>query len=260
MKCEHKVILITGASSGIGAATALQLAKSDNILIITARREEKLMALADQIRTLGSTCDYYVGDATNPEHGPKVVAEIVKKHGRIDLALLNVGIGPPSNCLTASSDTITYCMRANFDSFIHFYVPLMAQMKSQTTSCMIAHMNSQATWFGIPMQGDYTAAKAAVRIFMETARMELKHFGIRHIKLQTIHPGFVDTEAVRNDGIPAPNEISEEKAADYVLRGFEKEMKTNVFPPSTALLSRLGRIMPDWVRERVLLAETPKSY
>jgi len=94
-------------------------------------------------------------------------------------------------------------------------------------------MNSQATWFGIPMQGDYTAAKAAARIFMDTARMELKHFGIKHIALQTIHPGFVDTEAVRDDGIPAPNEISEEEAAQYVLAGLKKEMRENIFPPGT---------------------------
>ena len=48
---------------------------------------------------------------------------------------------------------------------------------------------------------------------IQTARMELKHFGFNHIRLQTIHPGFVDTEAVREDGISAPNEISETEAA-----------------------------------------------
>ena len=125
---------------------------------------------------------------------------------------------------------------------------------------MIAHTNSQATWFGIPMQGDYTASKAAVRIFIDTARMELKHFGIKHIRLQTIHPGFVDTEAVRNDGIPAPNEISEEETALYILKGLKKEMRENVFPFGTMIAARFGMILPHSLLTKILLTQTPAEY
>ena len=260
MDYKNKVILITGASSGIGATTALKLAPFNNRIIITARRKEKLKKVANKIEQAGSECICFVGDATDENHAEKVIVEIIKKYGKIDIALLNVGIGPPSNTLTASAQTIKFCLEANYYSFINFYVPLMHQMKQQKDKCLISHMNSQATWFGIPMQGDYTAAKAATRIFIETARMELKHFGIKHIKLQTIHPGFVDTEAVRNDGIPAPNEISEEKAADYVLKGFKKEMNENTFPPATKWAAKLGKIVPTWLLTKILLSETPKEY
>jgi len=122
-------------------------------------------------------------------------------------------------------------------------------------------MNSLASFFGIPMQGDYTAAKGAVRLFLQTARMELKHFGIKHIHLQTIHPGFVDTEAVRNDGIPAPNEITEEKAAEYVIKGIQKNKKENMFPFGTSIGVRLARrFLPEWLITKVVLSETPKEY
>ena len=177
-----------------------------------------------------------------------------------DIAILNVGIGPPSNCLTSSAEIIKKCMTVNYFSFINFFTNLITQMKTQNSNSMITHMNSQATWFGIPMQGDYTATKAAVRIFMDTARMELKHFGISHISLQTIHPGFVDTEAVRDDGIPAPNEISEDQAAQYVLKGLKKEMRENVFPPGTKWAAQLGRILPRKLLTKILLAQTPKEY
>ncbi len=260
MDYSNKVILITGASSGIGAATAIKLAPFNNKIIITARRECLLIEVADKIRNLGSDCLYFCGDATDEGHAKYVVKNIVEKFGKIDIALLNVGIGPPSNTLTASVSKIRYCMETNYNSFVNFYVPIINQMKHQNSRCLLAHMNSQATWFGIPMQGDYTAAKAAARIFIETARMELKHFEMNHIKLQTIHPGFVDTEAVRNDGIPAPNEISEEKAADYVLKGFKKEMNENIFPPATKWAVKLGKIVPDWLLTKILLSETPKQY
>jgi len=260
MEYSNKVILITGASSGIGSATALALAKHNNRIIITARRENLLKEVAEKVEAAGSECIYFSGDATDEKHGEEVVNEIVKRYGSIDIAILNVGIGPPSNTLTATAEKIKFCLETNYYSFINFYCPLMRQMKQQNTTSMIAHMNSQATWFGIPMQGDYTAAKAAARIFIDTARMELKHFGFKHIKLQTIHPGFVDTEAVRDDGIPAPNEISEDEAANYVLKGLKKEMRENVFPPATKWAAKLGKVVPHGLLTKILLSQSPAEY
>lgn len=260
MEYFNKVILITGASSGIGAATAIQLASNNNRIIITARRKELLNEVAEKVRSKGSECICFTGDATNEVHAESVVNEVIKKYGLLDIAILNVGIGPPSNTLNGKSKTFKYCMEANYYSFINFYVPVIRQMKKQTSPCLITHMNSQATWFGIPMQGDYTAAKAAVRIFIETARMELIHFGIKHIKLQTIHPGFVATEAVKDDGIPAPNEISEDAAANYVLRGIKKEMNENIFPPATKWAAKLGKILPTKLLTKVLLSQAPQKF
>lgn len=260
MNYKEKVILITGASSGIGKAVAIALSYYNNHIIITARRKALLEEVCDSIRANGSTADFFTGDATDETHAAEVVKGIVKKYGKVDIALLNVGIGPPSNAVSATADKIKFCMRTNFESMINFYTHLRDQMKTQSDRCLIAHMNSQATWFGIPMQGDYTASKGAVRLFIDTARMEYKHFGIKHIALQTIHPGFVDTDAVRGDGIPAPNEISEEKAAAYVLKGFEKEMRENIFPFGTKMATKLGKVIPHWILTRVLLAETPAEY
>ncbi len=260
MEYTNKVILITGASSGIGHATALALAKHNNRIIITARRENLLKEAAAEITAAGSECVYFTGDATDPEHAETVVSKSIDQYGKIDIAILNVGIGPPSNTLSTPLETIKFCLEANYYSMLNFYGPLIKQMMKQQTPCMIAHMNSQATWFGIPMQGDYTAAKAAARIFLDTARMELKHFGYRHISLQTIHPGFVDTVAVRNDGIPAPNEISEDKAAEYVLKGIKKEMRENIFPPATKWAAKLGKAIPYRLLTKILLSQTPAEY
>lgn len=260
MDYSNKVILITGASSGIGRSTALALSHNNNKVIITARRESLLQELAEEIRLNGSECMFFAGDATHEAHALEVVQAVLDKYEVIDIAILNVGIGPPSNCLTTPAETIKFCMRVNYDSMINFYCPLITQMKKQTTPCLISHMNSQASYFGIPMQGDYTASKAAARIFIETARMELKHFGFKHIKLQTIHPGFVATAAVKDDGIPAPNEISEDEAARYVLKGIKKEMRENLFPPGTAWATRLGKILPHSLLTKALLSSATEEY
>ena len=260
MEYSGKVILITGASSGIGRAVAIALSRYNNSIVITARRKELLESVAEQIGKNGSECIPYAGDALNPDHADYVISEMVKKFGKIDIALLNIGQGPPSNTLTASREKILQCMHTNYDTMINFYCPLIRQMKLQKTRCMIAHMNSQATYFGIPMQGDYTAAKSAARIFLETVRMELKHFGYTHIVIQTIHPGFVDTDASRGDGIPAPHQISEEKTAEYVLRGIKEEMRENIFPPGMKYATKFGKVAPYWLLTRVLLSQTPEKY
>lgn len=261
MDIQNKVVLITGASSGIGRATAIALSKYNNKIIITARREQMLLDVSKIITQNGSTCHYYAGDALDESFCKTVVDDVVQAYGVIDLAILNIGIGPPSNTLTTPAATIKKCMRVNFETFINFYTPIIAQMVTQKTDCMISHMNSLASFFGIPMQGDYTASKGAVRLFMQTARMELKHFGHKHIKLQTIHPGFVDTDAVRDDGIPAPNEISEDNAAQYVIKGIIKNKKENMFPFGTTIGVRLARrFLPEWLITKVVLSETPKDY
>lgn len=260
MDYRNKVILITGASSGIGQAVALALSHFNNTIIITARRKDLLDQTAERIEANGSRALAISGDALDPEHGEQVVQGIVQRFGRIDIAILNIGAGPALNTLTASKETILHGMRINYDTMIHFFCPLITQMKQQKNVCLIAHMNSLATYFGIPMQGDYTAAKGAARLFLETVRMELTHFNINHIRIQTIHPGFVDTLACSNDGIPAPNQVSEDAAARYVLQGIKKELRENQFPPATKYATLLGRIAPTWLLTKILLSETPPQY
>lgn len=261
MEIKNKVILITGASSGIGRATALLLSKYNVKLILVARREALLKEAAEKITENGSECIYFAGDAADKAFAEAVVAETVKSYGKIDIAQLGIGIGPPSNTLTADADKILKCMDFNYRTFINFWVPIIRQMKTQTEECLISNVNSLASYFGIPMQGDYVAAKGAIRLFMETARMELKHFGIRHIRLQTIHPGFVDTLACKDDGIPENNLISEERAAEYIVKGYLKNKKENMFPPATSLATRFGRrLAPKWLITSIVLSETPKNY
>ncbi|MEQ9365691.1 MAG: oxidoreductase, partial [Leptospirales bacterium] len=71
---------------------------------------------------------------------------------------------------------------------------------------------------------------------------------------------FVATEATENDGVPAPNEISAEEAAVYILKGIRKEKREHRFPRGTALAVRVGRLAPGWLRARTLLAEAADEY
>ena len=206
MNLYQKVVLITGASSGIGKAVALALSTRQNRIVITARREELLEDVAKEVRANGSDALAISGDALNEEQAEKIVHETVSQFGRIDAALLNVGAGPPLNTAKAYPGEIKQNMRVNYDSMINFFSPVVRQMKKPDMGGIIANTNSLAGFLGLPMQGQYSAAKAACRIFLDTARIELKPY---NIKVLTICPGFVNTDKNKRDGIPKPFSVNQ---------------------------------------------------
>lgn len=240
MKLFDKTILVAGASSGIGRAVALSLGKRGNRLIVTARRGDLLDSLATEVSDAGGQCLAVAADALNEQEAAAVVAQAIERFGTIDAALLNVGHGPPLSMAKESATTVTDNMRLNYDTLVNYLTPLIVHMKTEQQG-LIAHTNSLAGFLGLPAQGPYSAAKSACRILMDTCRIELANDNIRFV---SVHPGFVATERVANDGIPAPLEISEQTAAEHIIWAMEKEKRDYLFPNSMRWLIRLARVLP----------------
>lgn len=240
MKLFDKTVLVTGASSGIGRAVALTLGKRGNLLIVTARRKDLLDSLAKEITEAGGQCFAISADALNEQEASDVIDRAIEAFGTIDAALLNVGHGPPLSLSDAPAITITDNMRLNYDTLVNFLTPLIAHMKAQQNG-LIAHTNSLAGFLGLPRQGPYSASKSACRILMDACRIELASDNIRFV---SVHPGFVSTERVADDGIPAPLEISEQAAAEHIIWAMEKEKRDYLFPSPMRWLIRLGRVLP----------------
>jgi NAD(P)-dependent dehydrogenase (short-subunit alcohol dehydrogenase family) len=256
MVLTNKTILITGASSGIGRAVAVALARRGNNLIVTARRQALLESLQQEVESAGSQCLAIACDALDETASSTVVRRGMERFGRIDCALLNIGHGPPMNMAKVSVSDVRDNMRLNYDTMVNYLVPLVEVMKRQGGG-VIAHTNSLAGFLGLPMQGPYCAAKAAGRILFDACRLELKAHNIRFCAL---HAGFVHTEAVVNDGIPAPFEISAEQAAGHIIRGIEKEKRDYLFPFALRWLTRVGRILPKPLTGFLLSKAVPDDY
>jgi short-subunit dehydrogenase len=249
MDLKDKVILITGASSGIGKAVALALSHGHNRIVITARRKELLSEVVETIQTNGSEALAIVGDALDAEQAAGIVKQATLRFGRIDIALLNIGAGPSLSIAQASPDDIKQNMRVNYDTMINYFCPLVQQMKSQDAGGIIAHTNSLAGFQGLPLQGQYSAAKAACRIFLDTARIELKQFNIRVL---TICPGFVVTERNKQRGIPSSLTMSMDEAAKHILKALKSENKEYLFPTRLKMAVMLPRFLPRFITERIL--------
>ena len=248
---KDKVVLIVGASSGMGRVVALKLAASGAKVVITARRRELLDTLATEITSKGNTCIAMPADALDADAVKKVVDATIEKFGRIDIVLLNAGGAPALDMRTMDAAGVNHYMRTNYDVIVNYLFPVLEQMKTQRSG-LIAHTNSLAGFIGVPLQGPYSAAKGATRLLIDTCRIEFAEYGI---KFTNVYPGFVATEVTKNDGMPAPFEISEDKAADEIIWAMQKEKLDYLFPFVMRWQIYLARILPKKLLFYVLRSE-----
>lgn len=254
MDPNNKVILIVGASSGIGRAIARQLAEQGAKLAVTARREDKLLSLKTDIENAGGTCLVLPGDALNHEHSQEIVRRTVKTFGKLDAIFLNAGGAPALDMRKMTATEVNHYMRSNYDVCVNVLFPALEQMKQQRSGLVVT-TNSLAGFLGVPLQGPYSAAKGALKLLIDTCRLEFHEFGIRFV---STYPGFVATEATRDDGMPAPLEISEDKAAAHIITAMRKEKPDYLFPAVMRWLIRLALVLPAPIVRWILRQDVPK--
>lgn len=250
---REKVVLIVGASSGIGRALALRLAAEGAHVVVTARRKQRLDALASEIRRQGGRCTPLTSDAQDPDAAETVVSTCVTELGRIDVLILNAGGAPALDMRMMDARDVTAYMRSNYDVAVNYLFPVLRQMRRQGAG-LVAQTNSLAGLLGVPLQGPYCAAKGALRLLIDTCRLEFAPFGIRFV---SVYPGFVATEATATDGMPAPLEISEEKAVDHFMYALRRVRSDYLFPFPMRWLTRLALILPKWLVAWILSRDVP---
>src|SRR5450830_1268389 len=250
---NHNIVLIVGASSGMGRLLALRLAAEGAYIIATARRQELLDSLANEIIHQGGRCLAFAVNAENSHAAEQLVATIVGQLGRIDVAVLNAGGAPALDMRQMSAQEVTAYMRSNYDVTVNYLFPVLHQMSRQRKG-LVVHTNSLAGFLGVPLQGPYSAAKGALRLLIDTCRIE---FGDRGIKFVSVYPGFVATAQTANDGMPAPLEISEAAAVEHMLFAMRSQRWDYMFPWSMRWLIRLAMILPKPVTLWVLRRDLP---
>lgn len=185
-----KVAIVTGASTGIGAACARSLAAEGVQLLLTARSKDRLDALATEIQALGTDAVVVPGDAREESTARAVVDRAVETAGRIDILINNVGIGNYKDLIETSADEYDEMMDTNMRStflFTRHTVPVMQQQRQGT----ILMLSSMAGIYGFAGEAVYCATKFAQVGFAQALDKELRPHGI---KVGAICPGGVKTE------------------------------------------------------------------
>jgi short-subunit dehydrogenase len=246
MEFTGKVVLISGATGGIGKEIALQLSEENCKLALFARRKEKLKEIANEALRRGSQCIYKRCDVKNKEDIKKAVEFTHKKYGRVNIAILAAGILIPNPVEDFDSSIIKDTMDVNFMANIYFLEYLLPIMKAQKEG-IIAAISTLPDKRGVPGWGAYGASKAALSLFLESLRAEvLQKYGIRII---TIKPGSVKTPMIEK--YHRPGAMSPEDAAKIIIEGIKKEKKVIEFPFSQVLLIKLTNMFPIWAYDRI---------
>ncbi len=247
MNFENKIILITGASSGIGKELAVQLASKNCKLIISARREDKLEELKQSLTKYNSEILTIKCDVSDKDQVARVYDRIIEKFGKIDIAILNSGVGIREEILKYDSRNAELTMGVNFFGVIYWIEKLLPGF-IQREGGMIVGVSSLADNRGYSKSGFYCASKAALSIYLDGLRLELKKFGI---KVLTVKPGFVRSEMTDQNEFKMPMLMETDKAARIILKGIEKEKRVIQFPRLMVFLSRLLGIIPRSIYDRI---------
>ena len=195
-KLEGKVALITGASAGIGRASAIALAREGASMVITARRQERLAELEAAVEEAGGKAVSVVGDATSEDVAQGCVEVALETFGRLDILINNVGVGNYKNLVDTSPAEYDEMVDTNIRStflFTRYAVPVMIEQKSGT----VLMISSMAGVYGFPGEAVYCATKFAQVGFAQALDKELREHGI---KVGAICPGGVKTEFALGKG------------------------------------------------------------
>lgn len=202
---KGKVVVITGASSGLGAETARHLVEAGAKVVLGARRLDRLEALADELE-IGSEAIFTV-DVTNRNQVKALVDHAVATHGRIDVMLNNAGIMPLAPLEMMRFDEWDQCIDVNIKGVLWGIAAALPYFKEQKSGQFI-NVSSVAGHTVSAGGAIYSATKYSVRVISEALRKEVKPYNIRTTVLS---PGAVDTELPGSVGAPGVNEA----IADY---------------------------------------------
>jgi len=203
-----KVIVITGASSGIGEATARLLSKSGAHVVLGARRMEKLEAITSAIRLEGGSADYRVLDVTKREQVDEFITYVKSTYGRVDVIVNNAGIMPLSKIEALKVEEWNRMIDVNIRGVLHGIAAGLPIMKEQGFGQFI-NLSSIGGHVVSPTAAVYCATKFAVRAISEGLRMEVGN----DIRVTVVSPGVTESELA--------DSISDEEARQ-VMKEYRK--------------------------------------
>ncbi len=239
----EKVVLITGASRGIGKQLAFECARRGFRTLLCSRNAELLEANCAAINELGGNARFITCDVTNDEELNRAITFTLDTFGRIDIAILNAGIGGSNNFSDFDQGSFDKVFATNVTSVIHglnLLIPVMKRQGSGTIACICSLADTRA----IPGNGPYIASKSAIHILLEAATIELKPLGINVV---TVRPGFIDTDLNSQNKTWMPMLMKSERAAKIIVNGILKNRPNISFPLPMAFVSAISRIIPPFI-------------
>lgn len=257
-----KVIVITGASSGVGRATALSLARKGASVILAARRENILDEVAEECKTLGGKALVIPTDVTDADAVKILAAAAEEWGGKIDVWLNNAGVLAAGNFEDTPVDVHDQVIKINLLGYMHGAHAVLPYFKQQGYGILINNI-SVGGWFPTPYAVGYSASKFGLRGFSEALQGELHNWP--HIHICDIYPAFLDTPGIQHASNytghvlrPAPPVYDPQKVAQTITNLVLHPRKSTIVGSMAAFLKLAHNLFPSLSRK--ITAGTMEAY
>jgi len=250
MTFQPRVIVITGASSGLGAALAKAYAQRGNVLGLLGRDAQRLEQVAQLCRARGTQVETALVDVCDAQAMENWLAEFDAVHA-IDLIIANAGISGGTADGVESAQQTYRIIDVNVLGVMHTVLPVIPWMQARGHG-HIALVSSVAGLRGLPSAPAYSTSKAAVKAWGEGLRGELQPHGVG---VSVVCPGFIRTPMTDVNPFPMPFMLDADNAAQRVVKGIARNASRIMFPWQIALplllLSYLPPVLSDWIAARM---------
>ena len=239
---KNKIIWISGASTGIGKATAIKFIEEGWIIAASSRNQNKLDILKNEVEEkFGlNKIQTFICDIREKEQVDRTISEIEENIGPIDIALLNAGTAGP-NSDDFKLDHYNYVVKTNISGNLNCIDSVYHVFKKRKKG-HISIVASIVGYRGLPTASSYTMSKAALINLAESMYFDLKKFGVR---ISIINPGFIKTAMISKNTFPMPFLKSPEYAAVKIYNGLVKSNKFEIiFPFQWILIIKVLRLLP----------------
>ncbi len=263
-KFMDKVIIVTGASSGIGRACAFEFANNNANIVLASRREEELIKIENKIKEKGGEAFSIVTDVRKIDDCQNLINKTVKKYGKIDILINNAGISMRASFEEIDLSVIKDLMDTNFYGAVYctkFALPYLLKQKGT-----VIGISSISGLTPLPGRTGYCASKYAMDGFLNTLRLENRKNGLNVL---VVHPGFTSSNirniALNKNGKPQKetprNEkemMSAERVAQIIAKATLKRERDLILTPQGRLVVWLHKNFPG-ITDRIILHEMAKE-
>jgi NAD(P)-dependent dehydrogenase (short-subunit alcohol dehydrogenase family) len=225
----EQVVVVTGASSGLGRAIARAAGEQGAKVVVAARGEEGLNGAVEEIERAGSEALAFPGDLAEQERNVELVRATIERFGRIDTFVANAIVTVYAEVEQLEPDELRRVLDVNFFGVVYGYWAVLPALKESRGTFL--HVSSALAYRGIPLQAAYCSSKAAARTFLESARVEQEKHGTG-VSISLVLPGAINTPQFDRDRQklgkqpqPVPPIYQPEPFAEAVLRCAERPIR-----------------------------------
>ncbi len=250
------LVFLTGASSGIGQALALQYYRAGWRLALVARRPAELQAWAEAEGLSAERYRIYVADVSDVAQITAAGRDCIAAQGLPEVVIANAGISIGiDSAIREDLDVMQRVYATNNLGMAATFQPFISPMQSRGSGALVG-IASVAGIRGLPGHAAYCSSKAAVISYCESLRGECRPFGV---KVVTIAPGYIDTPLTRQNRYRMPFLMRPQDFAEQAFRAIERGVSFRVIPWQMGVVARLLRLLPNALFDR-LLAGRPRKH